>query len=82
MELRVSGPDLAVQKICEEFNKQFKNELLSQEKLKRVLLILNTTIKRKAWYAAEILAKAILKDYPNEPNAMNAISIIQNTQKN
>ena len=80
IELRVSGLDDVVANVESEFYKHFEGTPISQERLRRELLILNTSLKRHAWYAVEMRAKEILKSFPGQPQAQFAYSIARAAQ--
>ncbi|NHJ32029.1 MAG: outer membrane protein assembly factor BamD [Asgard group archaeon] len=75
----VSTPEIT-NEITKKFNQKFKSAHLTKERLKKELLILNTSLKRKAWYAVEMRAKSILKDFPDEPHALFALAIARVAQ--
>jgi hypothetical protein len=82
IELKVVGPPEKSLKIIEKFSEKFERAQISQERLKKELLILSTSLKRSAWYAVEMRAQNILKSFPNEPHALFALAIAQVAQGN
>ncbi|MBK5114027.1 MAG: hypothetical protein KGD59_13595 [Candidatus Heimdallarchaeota archaeon] len=82
LEIKVVSPTEIKQKIIAKFLQKFEGASLSKENLKKELLILNTSLRRRAWYAVEMRAKNILKNFPNEPHALLALAIAQVAQGN
>jgi len=80
LELKVVGNPEESQKITKKFKDKFERAHISKERLKKELLILSTSLKRSAWYAIEMRAKSILRDYPNEPHALFALAIARVAQ--
>jgi len=80
LELKVVGNPEESQKIITKFKDKFERAHISKERLKKELLILKASLKRSAWYAAEMRAKSILKDFPNEPHALLALAIARVAQ--
>ena len=80
LELKVVGNLEESQEITKKFKDKFEGAQLSKERLKKELLILNTSLKRSAWYAVEMRAKSILEDFPDEPHALFALVIARVAQ--
>lgn len=80
LELKVVGNPKESQEIINKFKDKFERAHISKERLKKELLILNTSLKRSAWYAVEMRAKSILEDFPNEPHALFALAIARVAQ--
>ncbi|NPE08726.1 MAG: hypothetical protein GNW80_10640 [Asgard group archaeon] len=80
LELKVVGNPEESQEITKKFKDKFERAHISKEKLKKELLILNTSLKRSAWYAVEMRAKSILEDFPEEPHALLALAIARVAQ--
>lgn len=80
LELKVVGNLEESQEIMKKFRDKFERANISKERLKKELLILNTSLKRSAWYAVEMRAKSILIDFPNEPHALFALAIARVAQ--
>lgn len=80
LEFRVVGSEDAVKTVVSQFYKQFESSPILQEKLRKELLILNTSLKRRAWYAVEMRAKSILKNFPGQPQALFVFSIARAAQ--
>lgn len=75
LELRITSSDDIAEKIAEQFRVHFKQQPIEEEKLHRELILLETMIKRKAWYIVETRAKSILEHYPNQIQALFAYAI-------
>ncbi len=80
LELRIIASEEAVTTVVSQFYKKFESTPILQKKLRKELLILNTSLKRRAWYAVEMRAKSILKDFPGQPLALFAFSIARAAQ--
>jgi len=80
LELKIAGNLEESQEITKKFKDKFEGAQLSKERLKKELLILNTSLKRSAWYAVEMRAKSILEDFQDEPHALFALAIARVAQ--
>ncbi|MHA1532457.1 MAG: outer membrane protein assembly factor BamD [Candidatus Heimdallarchaeota archaeon] len=80
LELKVIGNPEESQEITKKFKDKFEGAQLSKERLKKELLIISTSLKRNAWYAVEMRAKSILKNFPDEPHALFALAIARVAQ--
>lgn len=72
LELRVSGPEQAVQVIADAFAEEFgsnQEQPLSEAQARMELVSAESSLRARAWPAAEMRARTVLKWQPDNPDA-------------
>ncbi|MBD3190352.1 MAG: tetratricopeptide repeat protein [Candidatus Heimdallarchaeota archaeon] len=78
LEMRLSSQqEEAITKIAKAFDDTFRHDPpFTEEELELELLCLKAALKHRAWSAAKQRAKRILRDFPNNPQALFALGVV------